>query len=192
MRSDSTQQMLRTVAFAVPFCNLIKPLFMKKSLFILGLLGMIALTYSCSKDDDNSVSSLTKTEMIARTWKITAIDMTVAGETFNVLDSLPSCVKDNIYKFTAAGIYSSEEGLTKCNDTDPTVVETGTWLFMLSETKLKMNVSSWSFPDSDIPWSDEIIWDITSLSATKMQLDYVIPADGTNPEMKLRVTFTAV
>ena len=163
---------------------------MKRSFFILALFSTIALTYSCSKDDD-SVAQMTKTEMISRAWKISTLNVTVAGITYNAMDSMPSCFKDNLYKFTSAGIYSSEEGLTKCNASDPTVEETGTWLFMVNETKLKMNVNSWEFPDDSIPWDDEIAWDLVSLSATRMELTYTIPASADLPEIKLQVIFIA-
>lgn len=164
---------------------------MKRSFFILALSSMIVLTYSCSKDD-KTVAPLTKTEMIARAWKINTLNFTIGSVTYNAMDSLPDCMKDNLYKFTSSGIYSSEEGLTKCNSTDPTVVETGTWLFMLNESKLKMSVTSGSFPDDDIPWSNDIIWDLVTLSATKMELTYTIPATADLPEMKLQVIFTSL
>ena len=165
---------------------------MKKYLLILGLIGLISFSNSCSKDDDNGVVALSKTEMIARTWKISTLNVTMLGVTVNALDSLQDCMKDNIYKFTAAGIYSSEEGLTKCNESDPTVIETGTWQFVLNESKLRMNVNSWDFPDGEIPWSDEIIWDIVYISTTKTELKYVIPASGSLPEIKVEMTFSAL
>lgn len=140
---------------------------------------------SCNKDDE-AVNIPTKTELLSRTWKMTALKATVEGQTLNYMDSVAACVNDNLYIFINNGTYRSEEGATKCNADDPVVLESGTWQFTSNESQLKLEVESWQFISGENPW------DIVKLDATTLQLRYVIPAEGEIPEITFEITFGAL
>lgn len=118
---------------------------MKKisSLFIATLMAFTIS--SCSSDDDDNATptnnnsgnnSPTKTEILTgRTWKI--VGATLDGQ--NIFDIFDDCDKDNIYQWKTNGDYVVDEGVTKCDPTDPQIETQDKWKFTDNETKLEFD-----------------------------------------------------
>jgi hypothetical protein len=89
----------------------------------LALLSLLIFT-GCQKDDPPPP---TKTELISRNWKVTAMTAVFPAPigTVDVLGQIDACEKDNIIKIQSAGTYTVDEGATKCDPTDPQIAETG-------------------------------------------------------------------
>ncbi len=147
---------------------------MRNSLLTMGLIALLTFT-GCQKDDPPPP---TKTELISRDWKVTAMTAVFPAPigTVDILSQLDACEKDNIIKIKADGTYTVDEGATKCDPTDPQTVETGNWAFTSNETKLTI------LDDT---------WDIVSLSATSLVLKQDTPAGGGFPGGTLNFTLTA-
>lgn len=60
-------------------------------------------------------------------WELTAQVIIVQGQSEDVFATLDGCIRDNISYYTSSGGYQILEGDTKCDPSDPTIVETGTW-----------------------------------------------------------------
>jgi hypothetical protein len=136
---------------------------------------MAVLTFSACKKDDPAPP--TKTELISRNWKITAMTGTFPPlPTADLYAQLQACEKDNILKMSSNGTYTLDEGATKCAPTDPQIVETGSWSFSNNETKI--TVMSETF-------------DIVSLSATTLVLKQDVAAGGGIPAGTINLTLTA-
>lgn len=140
----------------------------------LALLSLLIFT-GCQKDDPPPP---TKTELISRNWKVTAMTAVFPAPigTVDVLGQIDACEKDNIIKIQSAGTYTVDEGATKCDPTDPQIVETGNWVFANNETKLTIIGET---------------WDIVSLSATTLVLKQDTAAGGGLPAGTLNLTLTA-
>lgn len=139
---------------------------------------MALLTFSACTKDDPTPAPPTKTELIARNWKITALSGTFAPlPAIDLYAQMPACEKDNILKVSSNGTYISDEGPTKCNAADPQT-ENGTWTFSSNETKLTIDTET---------------FDIVSLSATSLVLTQAVAADpvGGTPAGTINVTLTA-
>lgn len=147
---------------------------MRVSLLTLSLISLLTFT-GCQKDDPPPP---TKTELISRNWKATAMTAVFPAPigTVDVFAQLEACEKDNIIKVKADGTYTVDEGATKCDPTDPQIVETGNWVFASNETKLTIMGET---------------WDIVSLSATSLVLKQDLPAGGGLPGGTLNLTLTA-
>ena len=141
----------------------------------LALLGLLFFT-ACQKDDPPPP---TKTELISRDWKITAMTAVFPAPigTVDVFAQLETCEKDNITKVKADGTYTVDEGATKCDPADPQIVETGNWSFTNNETKLTIMGET---------------FDIVSLSATSLVLKQDVPAGGGLPGGTINLTLTAL
>ncbi|MGI4762146.1 MAG: hypothetical protein ACRYF0_15670 [Janthinobacterium lividum] len=111
---------------------------MKKLSFI--FLAALALG-SCKKNDDNSPSTPSKTDLLtAKSWRITADKTTTtvgttASTTTDDYATSPACERDNFIKFNTNKTASFDEGSTKCSTTDPQTT-TGSWDFNSDGTKL--------------------------------------------------------
>jgi hypothetical protein len=59
---------------------------------------------------------------------------------------LPDCKKNDILYFTSTGLldgqYNIAEGSTKCNPSDPTTVDTGTWTLNSTKTTIEFQSSA--------------------------------------------------
>lgn len=108
-------------------------------------LGMIAsvsffLFTGCSKGGDSSTTTAT-----SKTTLLTSSDWSIAGAQHKDVSAsvwtddyatMQPCQKDNRIVFRANGTYETNEGATKCNASDPQIVQTGTWSFTTNETML--------------------------------------------------------
>lgn len=148
---------------------------MKSSVLALSLIALLAFS-GCQKDDPPPPP--TKTELISRDWKATAMTAVFPAPigTVDALAQLQACERDNIIKVKADGTYIVDEGATKCNPADPQTVETGNWVFASNETKLTIMGET---------------WDIVSLSATTLVLKQDMPGTGGFPAGTLNLTLTA-
>jgi len=148
---------------------------MRTYAFILSLIALVTFS-GCQKDDPPPPP--TKTELISRNWKATAMTAVFPAPigTVDALAQLQPCERDNIIKVKADGTYTVDEGATKCNPTDPQIVETGNWVFASNETKLTIMGET---------------WDIVSLSATTLVLKQDLPGMGGLPAGTLNLTLTA-
>lgn len=107
----------------------------KKSLLVLTASAVLIFS-GCSKDDDNSSSTPTQTNLqllTAHGWRMTnfyvnGIDVTSTYYT--------ACELDNILTFNTDYTYVEDEGATKCNASDPQIVDSGTWGFGNNQTIL--------------------------------------------------------
>ena len=136
------------------------------------LAGAMNLT-GCKSDPAPSIS---KTDLISKTWKLTAL---TANGADTYVDLQP-CEKDNLYSFTKSGNYTNDEGATKCDSTDPQVVETLKWSFLQNETVLKF-----LYPDGST-----VNFTITQLTTTTLKLTYTLNVNNVN--ITLVSTYTAV
>lgn len=92
--------------------------------------------YSCKKDDDP-----TNTELLcSQPWMLSAstfdppFHITDFGAITDYYAILAPCRKDDIWSFKTNGDYTIEDGASKCNPLDPTVLEFGSWVFNTDET----------------------------------------------------------
>ena len=113
---------------------------MKK--FILSILALtLVLIFACKKDEE-----LTKTDLLcAQPWILTSSTFSPPypiegiGAIADYYAYLSPCRKDDIWSFKKNGDYTREDGVSKCNATDPTVYDFGTWIFNSDETVLTTN-----------------------------------------------------
>ena len=93
---------------------------------------------SCKKDNaDNSNSIVGK-------WKMT-------GYIHNGIDvygtAVPSCIIDNIITFSNTNSVTVDEGLTRCNPTDPQIL-TGTYSININQTQIALTHNGSTETDS--------------------------------------------
>jgi hypothetical protein len=92
---------------------------------------------SCEKDKD-----LTKSEMLTqKAWLMKSGSVNPPINNGNaiisdIFNSLPDCSQDDLLIFKSNGSYTQEEGKTKCEPTDLTVYDMGSWSFNYDETLL--------------------------------------------------------
>lgn len=104
------------------------------------LTGIVALLFSCKKDDPQ----LTKTDLLTlKTWKLTSQKISGAEVV------LGECILDDIHTFTKASVFTLDESSTKCDSNDDQIL-TGTWIFLEKETKIKILFSGFSLFDREI------------------------------------------
>jgi len=127
----------------------------KTNLLLIITLTLLAL--SCKKDENLSKKEL----LIGKEWIMTAqtvspamnIDGTLITGLYAQYDP---CDKDDIGKFNSNGSYTLEEGLTKCDVSNPQVYETGTWTFNSDETIIVMTSSTGTVTNRKIQELTEI------------------------------------
>ncbi|CAN5231411.1 hypothetical protein BH09BAC3_BH09BAC3_21040 [soil metagenome] len=108
-----------------------------KLLSLIILSGLFVIS-SCSKNDPVPLGAQKNATLLAgdagksKAWKLTQLTFqtgSAAAQTANI----PACYLDNIYTFTnnAAQDYVGTEGVTFCDTSQPSTIETGTWAFTL-------------------------------------------------------------
>jgi len=124
---------------------------MKNSILLtLVLITITASFNSCKKDKEEDVVATPKTKMqllCGKNWKLTAeicdpaIDWNGSGAvSTNVYNQMQSCETDDITIFNTNGTYTNDEGVSKCNATDPQTI-TGSWVFNINETIITVTKS---------------------------------------------------
>lgn len=112
---------------------------------IFSLLSLTLLFSSCSKDKDDEQSPKTAL-LTSSAWKMTAYTVepgfptfdnegNITGSTNDIFAMLENCEKDDTHKFNADKSLITDEGLTKCESSDPQKIN-GTWSFNVDETSL--------------------------------------------------------
>lgn len=113
--------------------------FTKKAALII-LTG--AIMAGCQKDDNNNSTGATKTELLTSgNWKITsdyydpAVDYNGDGQVENeVISFYSACDKDDLLIFKTNGTLTLDEGASKCDPSDPQVIQSSNWKFSSNET----------------------------------------------------------
>ncbi len=142
-----------------------------KTLILVVIAGSALLVSSCNKDKDDGPS---KTEMItANPWKLTAFTLDPPIEFLGVPFSdlyamMDECSQDDRMIFNEDGIYQFDEGETKCEASDPQVVEAGTWDFGSDETELVITSAGGSMK-----------YDINALSSSAFKISQSKDIGGT-------------
>ena len=101
------------------------------------LLVAIIFVAGCSKE-----ANITKTDLISKAWKYKRFSAVAGALTVDVLSTMQPCELDDIYRFNSNKTYSVEEGATKCDPSDPQIIESGSWRFNTAETKLYLGTDS--------------------------------------------------
>lgn len=118
---------------------------MKVSKFLPMILFLGVLSFSsCNDDDDEDPTPPTKTELLtAKNWMVEgwnvepAIDIDGNGtQENNLIPYIDACNLDDFFDFNSDGSYTIEEGASKCDPNDPSVVESGDWLWNSDNTRL--------------------------------------------------------
>lgn len=157
----------------------------------LSILFLAALALgSCKKNDDNSPSSASKTDLLtAKNWRISAqtYSVAVSNGTPTVSDEYANsaaCERDNFLKFNTNKSLTADEGATKCSPSDPQT-QSGTWDLTTNDTKLTLADPS----QGGVP----IPFDVVALSATTLHLRYAatVSLGGTSTTSVNDITFTA-
>jgi hypothetical protein len=111
---------------------------MKKFSLLLIFSALILVAFSCKKDKSESNTD----KLTGKYWIATAITIDPAinlGGT-QISDwyaQMDACEKDNLQKFDKNGIYTFDEGASKCDVADPQTT-TGTWAFNTDETVISV------------------------------------------------------
>ncbi|MHC1707713.1 MAG: DUF5004 domain-containing protein [Bacteroidales bacterium] len=153
------------------------------SVLMMGLMIFVAL--SCKKDKDES-----NTDKLTGKWWINTsmtIDPAVnLGGTLitDLWSQLPVCVKDDIQKFESDGVYTFDEGATKCSTNDPQTT-TGTWSFNSDETILSVTTTG-------AGGTETLSYTIVSLDSDKMVGRFSEVADYGSGPLTYTYTITMV
>lgn len=102
----------------------------------LAVLILSLVIISCGEDDPEPLPSEVQAVLLAgakgssKSWKVTKINYQ-EGTTPIQEFGLDPCFLDNIYTFKNNDTqdYEATEGATKCDSTNPTIVESGVWTF---------------------------------------------------------------
>ncbi|MBV4357074.1 lipocalin-like domain-containing protein [Pinibacter aurantiacus] len=134
----------------------------------------VAVIAGCHKDDNNNGGS-TKTQLLTSgSWKLTseyfdvALDVNGDGRAENeVINVLPSCFTDNLISFKGDGTVTRDEGASKCDPSDPQLIETTNWKFSDNETKIMIGDPGY-----------EDVGQLVELSATVLKIKLGDPGSG--------------
>ncbi len=133
---------------------------------------------SCKKSSTVEVSK--NLELISRqSWKLTSLRIsTNNGPWVDGLATLSPCQLDNLTIFHSDYTYTLDEGQTKCNNTDPQVIQNGSWSFSAGETKLTTTYNGIVYTTTDISLLDEqdfktIKRDTTGTDITVVETHYI-------------------
>ncbi len=140
---------------------------MKAQIYI--LIFSLVIFASCGNDDDSAdtPAPLTKTQLLTSApWIGTAstVDPPVDFGGTQITDlwaQTEQCDRDDLINLKADKTYTLEEGLSKCDDNDPQVYETGTWNLNSDETILTITADGAS-------GGETINVTIVSISETQM------------------------
>lgn len=148
---------------------------MKVSKFLPMVLFLGILSFSSCNDDDDEdddPTPPTRTELLtARNWIVEgltvepAIDIDNNGtQENNLIPFLAACNLDDFYDFNADMSYTIEEGASKCDPNDPTIVESGDWLWNSDNSRLIFE------PNGGTTMEAEVI----SLTATELVAEFTV------------------
>jgi len=111
-----------------------------KSLLWVVLFATVA--FSCSDDDDVTLSTSASLTSASKGWVVSAA--TISPAFLGITDwyaQLEACDQDDATIFTSDGKYKIESTV-KCDSTEPTIIETGTWTLSSDNKVLSMTTGS--------------------------------------------------
>jgi hypothetical protein len=131
---------------------------------IMSLLTLTFLFSACKKDDQ----APTKTELLTQSlWKMTGYTMepgfptfddegNITGTTNDMFATMGDCEKDNTNKFNTDKTVVTDEGATKCDNSDPQKT-TSTWSFNAGETVLTITDDGDAVPLTVLELTDKVL-----------------------------------
>jgi hypothetical protein len=150
---------------------------MKGNWYLLISVAILFLVSSCKEDDPEPLKAETQAVLLAgskgstKSWKLSVA--TYQEESNPSVDfDLTPCILDNIYIFTNNDdqSYRATEGATRCNTTDPDLLEAGNWTFTLDGKILVVLPDELNYSDgalfSFLTYPSEIL----DLTETSMKL----------------------
>ncbi len=150
------------------------------------MVACVVLT-GCKKDDPQPVQAEVKAKLLAgdagssKAWKLVTVTEKQGSGAEQTL-TLPGCAADNIYTFSnnASQDYEESEGATKCDSSDGSSVEKGTWAFTLDgtllvilNTQISTSQTAFSFTQY-FPYPSKV----TELSDSILKLQMSYSVDG--------------
>jgi len=136
----------------------------------LTVFSVILILSSCKKDSNSAKGG--SAILTSGKWQITASTstFTIAGstQTNDIFSLLPSCVQDNYYIFNPDGTGTTDEGATKCDDSDPQTTSNGNWQLLNNDTQLQAG---------DITGA-QVTANIKQLDNSTLVLEYTTEANG--------------
>ncbi|RYD53098.1 MAG: hypothetical protein EOP52_02860 [Sphingobacteriales bacterium] len=138
------------------------------------LLSVSALTLlltACKKNDDSGQPA---TQKIVGSWIMTSDQtlVTTNGVNAQPIDNFineSSCTKDDLYNYTANGMFSNTEGATKCRTADPDTIGKGMYSLYSNDTRLIYRAENGAPLDT---------FDIVELSGSTMRLKKDVTLSG--------------
>lgn len=143
---------------------------MKKALL---LLSASALLFTAC---DKTTGTVSREGLVPGKWKLNSFKITLAKQgsslQFNVLDTLPSCRRDDVTEFTTEHEVYQIAGPLKCDSTDSARTYVGTWKLLNSEKDMYLSTTTLG----------DVTLRINELTANNMHLskDTVVGYDGIN------------
>ena len=138
--------------------------------FVLLLVSSLLLLY-CKKDKKSVTELLTE-----NTWHITQYQYRAnTTDPWDIDPITDPCELDNIFTFLTSGNYTFTEGPTKCDPTDPDLIDTGLWALLNNDTTLRLTSGS-----------DTIDFTIDQIDENSLMITYF---DSSGPEY-IRIVFT--
>ncbi len=110
----------------------------KRNWYLLGAAAVLVVLSSCKDDDPVPLKAETQAVLLAgekgssKSWKLTVASYQ-EGSSPSTGITLTACILDNVFLFTnnEDQSYKATEGATRCDATDPDLVEAGNWSFTL-------------------------------------------------------------
>lgn len=127
-------------------------------------LALLALATSCTKktDDATPTPSAKAGLLTNKNWTLSALTAQKGSISTNAYNELDECDKDDYLRFNDNHTAEANDGLLKCDSSDPQS-ETGTWELVSNESKLLLTTPLLGTGAAVIP-------DIVELSSTHMVL----------------------
>jgi hypothetical protein len=145
---------------------------MKVSKFLPMVLFLGVLSFSSCNDDDDDEDPTppTKSELVTgKNWMTTglsvepAIDIDGNGtQENNLIPFITACNLDDFWDLNTDGTFTLEEGASKCDPNDPSVIASGDWLWNSDQTRIIFEASGDNEERKVISVSaTEMIWEFT-------------------------------
>jgi hypothetical protein len=112
---------------------------MKRIIFIAVTLMVLV---SCKKYDEPEPRPDLLIKYGAWRMNITSAKITGGANWNDITSTIPTCTADNIFNFTNPNLYQQREGITKCVNTAPDVVESGTFAFSNNDQTLTVTLTN--------------------------------------------------
>jgi len=133
-------------------------------------LGVLSFSSCNDDDDDDDEPAPTKSELVAsKNWMTTGLTVSpglAIGQNGNLENNLipfsAACNLDDFWDFNADRSFTFEEGASKCDPNDPSVIASGEWLWNSDETRLILEVGTESEERKVLSVSTtEMVWEFT-------------------------------